>query len=535
MDKNNYRYYPNFNDNNTNNNLNFKNNINSTQSQVISKDKKFFSNTLDNNNTLFQTTVLQSRKKYNLKLTNEESIIYNNCYSLLDNKNTGKINGKEAGDFMKKSNLQKSILRRIWLIAAQTDDHFLLKNEFFVACRLIALAQNNLPYTEKNIETNNPIPPLPKFDIKNLQNQSKNEIFEIPENEKLFFKKIFDEKKENNTEKIRARNAIVIWKNNNTDDNAIKMVAKLLNPLENKGFFNIKEFQVACHLIKISKNISLPEKLPDTLLQYLGRINSFNNSNVSSTNNNPFLRADSNNTYGTYFSKIINRTSSNNNLPNDENIQKTLKRAEELNQKNENLNQQINNAKNKINVLLKEIDSLENEQEKIKNELNSIIQECINLRNNNIPKSNNDDNNMANNLNIYSNNQNLSKKLEQLDVNVNNNLINNNNLQNKKTEENINSKLERVSDEISNQDAGKIEEIGNDLDINLDSNHEDNKTGTNNDFKNINNMNNNITNENNMNDNNNKENNMNNDIRNDEKKEDLNIRESGMDKDEWDF
>ena len=45
---------------------------------------------------------------------------------------------------------------------------------------------------------------------------------------------------------------------------------------------NLKEFQVACHLINISKNIQLPQKLPLNLINFLGR----NNNNMNNNNNN---------------------------------------------------------------------------------------------------------------------------------------------------------------------------------------------------------------------------------------------------------
>ena len=40
--------------------------------------------------------------------------------------------------------------------------------------RLIALAQNNMPYNAQSIENNNPIPPLAQFDLNNKQNNSYN-------------------------------------------------------------------------------------------------------------------------------------------------------------------------------------------------------------------------------------------------------------------------------------------------------------------------------------------------------------------------
>ena len=48
--------------------------------------------------------------------------------------------------YLKKSNLQKQVLKEIWLIAAQSSNTYILRDEFYVALRLIALAQNNMPF-----------------------------------------------------------------------------------------------------------------------------------------------------------------------------------------------------------------------------------------------------------------------------------------------------------------------------------------------------------------------------------------------------
>ena len=138
-----------------------------------------------------------------------------------------------------------------------------------------------MPFTTQSIEMNNPIPPLPFFNLNNYQNNQndnsnqnnnnhQNNInniqfinnqnpYEISEKEKAFFQNIFYNKKEPNMERITAHNSILIWKNNNVDYEAIKNIAFLIKPLENKGFFNLKEFQVACHLITLSKKIQLPQ------------------------------------------------------------------------------------------------------------------------------------------------------------------------------------------------------------------------------------------------------------------------------------
>ena len=214
---------------------------------------------------------------------------------MLDNDNQGRIKGKEAANFMKTSGLEKGILKQIWLISVKKAITQIEKEEFFEAMRLIALAQNNMPFSEENIEKNYPIPPLPKFNLNisennNLninkinKNESKNinttySIYNLSEKEKINYKNIFDNHKESNFERISAHNAILIWQDRNADEKKIRAVANLITPLENKGFLNLKEFQVACHLINISEEIFLPEKLPLTLVNFLGR-------NVTKIDNN---------------------------------------------------------------------------------------------------------------------------------------------------------------------------------------------------------------------------------------------------------
>ena len=283
---------PNMNQNNNNFNLqNSYGNISLAQSQTL--------------------PINRNMKKLQVQMTKEEQMFYSKLYNMLDNNGEGRIMGKPAANFMKTSNLRKEVLKEIWLIAAQTSNAYILREEFYVAMRLIALAQNNMPFTAQSIEMNNPIPPLPFFDLNknqnnnnqnqnninqnnniqnnNNQNQNNNkDIYEISEKEKAFFKNIFDSKKEPNMERITAHNSIIIWKSNNAEDEAIKRVASIIKPLENKGFFNFKEFLVACHLIALSKKMQLPQQLPDTLVNFLGRNNSnnFNTNNFNTNNNN---------------------------------------------------------------------------------------------------------------------------------------------------------------------------------------------------------------------------------------------------------
>ena len=454
-----------------NNNDGFQNNANNTNmnynntmlissnfkndTQLNKNNNNFKHQNVNSNISLTHSQSLPSNrniKKLNIKFTKDEQILYSKLYNMLDNNNSGKILGKPAANFMRKSNLPKNVLKDIWLIAAQTSNIFILKDEFFVAMRLIALAQNNMPYTAQNIEMNNPIPPLPNFDLNNNNNQNNQNnnhnnnqnnnqnnkkninqnnnqnIYEISEKEKDLLKNIFNNLKEPNDERITAHNAIIMWKNNNVDDNIIKTIAKIIKPLENKGFFNLKEFQVASHLINISKKCELPQKLPDILVNYLGRTN-----NIYKMNDNNFNTIEYNNSRMNSSSTLSQFFNNNNNNNNNDKIEEILRKEEELIKINNALSNQINLTKNKINELFKEIEIIQKRQDNINNELANLRKECNILRNSGNSNNTNNKNN-KNNKSTKNNKKNVKYINKKSDKNISFIPLNNNYLSSKNLE-----------------------------------------------------------------------------------------------------
>ena len=61
------------------------------------------------------------------------------------------------------SGLELTQLKMVWDIAARTSNEFLVREEFYVALRLVAYMQNNIPANENNININTAAP-LPRFD-----------------------------------------------------------------------------------------------------------------------------------------------------------------------------------------------------------------------------------------------------------------------------------------------------------------------------------------------------------------------------------
>ena len=189
---------------------------------------------------------------------------------------------------MKKSNLPQDILKKIWSISSQNTKGCLIKENFFIALRLIALAQNGFPFSRQEIEMNEPIPPLPIFislnkndrkeenNNQNKDNEGEDDdddetLYMIPETNIILYKKYFENNKDSNDNFISTKKAIEIWKRNTTSDFTIKKVANSLKPLEKNGFLNLREFQVANHLLSICNCHEIPVPLPNCLLQFLGR------------------------------------------------------------------------------------------------------------------------------------------------------------------------------------------------------------------------------------------------------------------------
>ena len=98
-----------------------------------------------------------------LKMTNQERGYYSNMLALAKPADPSKVTGAEAVTFFRKSNLSNDKLKSIWSIAARSNPEYLSKDEFYIALRLIAYAQNNIEATENSIVYDLQVD-LPNFD-----------------------------------------------------------------------------------------------------------------------------------------------------------------------------------------------------------------------------------------------------------------------------------------------------------------------------------------------------------------------------------
>ena len=282
-----------------------------------------------------------TNKKVYIELNEAEKKYFTKIFDLLDYEKTGKIISKKSAiHFIRDSGLKDNVIKEILILASLKDQNYIYKNEFFIILRLIALAQNNIPFNINSLQRNTPIPPLPIFIFLQKTNLLlKENIFQITgEIEKSYYN-IFKEKKDTRMDYISKLRTILFWNEINPNNISInENVMKSLEPLKHTNYLNVKEFIVGCYLLYLSKIFKMPIKLPKTILKYLGRnINIINNNNNKieipiGLKKNSRISPDTKKINPNYIQRMFNsptkseiKNKSNKNIPISKNISTNLK------------------------------------------------------------------------------------------------------------------------------------------------------------------------------------------------------------------
>ena len=336
------------------------NSLTNSHSQILplsNVERKTDNSPSQNLTSVSNSSKKKLRKKLIIKLSDEEEIYYNNLFQYLDELNLEKIESKKAASFMKKSGLTSSQLKAIWLIASQSSIIYLDKMEFFIALRLISLAQNKLPYTIENIEKNIIPENLPKFNKYKINgNLNDKIIYKITNLELNKSKIIFDNNKNKNEKNILINKAINILspKNDANNEDMIKKIITLISQfLQRKDYLNLKEFQVFSYLISISDKYEIPNKLPVSLVNFLSY------GNFIDKNENKFPNKK--------YDELLN------------NINNIKKEITYITSENNEITKQFDLHKEKISFLFCELNNFQIEQEQIKQKLNCLNEECHSL------------------------------------------------------------------------------------------------------------------------------------------------------------
>lgn len=176
-------------------------------------------------------------------------------------------------------------------MSAQSDPQYLERDEFYLALRLIALAQNNLEVSDEVIRINHPIPPLPKIDLKIGQSTNQNlplenslndsvqknsnvsasvaaqpqkDEFSISEEDENKYATLFNKNKDL-PEKISLKKINEMFISAKIPQNTLEKIFNIVNLSDPKAI-NLSEFKVVFHLIYKSYAIKdVPAVLPSSL------------------------------------------------------------------------------------------------------------------------------------------------------------------------------------------------------------------------------------------------------------------------------
>lgn len=144
----------------------------------------------------------------------------------MDKNKNGYIIYQTAIDFLKRSDLPEEKFNQIKNICRIQNCRF-YPNEFYIALRLIALAQNNFPFTEQEIINNTPIPPLPVFKNPNKYPQFDPNNFIDMYTIYEYLKK-FEENMNNKYEKLNKRIEEIDKKNIYANEKIISLLNQIL-------------------------------------------------------------------------------------------------------------------------------------------------------------------------------------------------------------------------------------------------------------------------------------------------------------------
>ncbi|CAD8165488.1 unnamed protein product [Paramecium pentaurelia] len=214
-----------------------------------------------------------------VKLDNKERGYYASLYQAVDATNTGQIGGAQAVTFFKRSGLSIDILKKIWLISSP-NNQTLNKEEFYVALKLISYAQNNIEVSIDSIQRCIPSS-LPQFQ------SDTEEVYKLrPEQERLYQNYIQQLDHSNST--VSTQMAINLFKKTQLTQFQLQNIINLVDPsLQTKPRMTTHSYIVIAHLISLaSQSVPIPQKLPNSLSEYLNQqilISQNLNNNINNT------------------------------------------------------------------------------------------------------------------------------------------------------------------------------------------------------------------------------------------------------------
>lgn len=94
-----------------------------------------------------------------LSFRQDEQKIFDNWFNSVKDKTKNRVESRAAVEFLKRSNLNVDVLKEIWSSAAKSNSMSLNQSEFFIAMRMISLAQNGRSLKDYS-SSNLPLPQM---------------------------------------------------------------------------------------------------------------------------------------------------------------------------------------------------------------------------------------------------------------------------------------------------------------------------------------------------------------------------------------
>uniref|UniRef100_K1PN15 Epidermal growth factor receptor substrate 15-like 1 n=1 Tax=Magallana gigas TaxID=29159 RepID=K1PN15_MAGGI len=192
---------------------------------------------------------------------------YEAYYKQADPNNTGSIGALDAASFLKKSSLPDTVLSQIWDLSDPSGKGYLEKTGFYVALKLVALAQNNVELNISKLTEMTPAPNLGPVEIKSESPtpSSSNVPWIITDAEKAKYDPVYNGLSPINN-RVSGDKVKPMLINSQLP---IEVLGKIweLSDIDKDGFLDKDEFYVCMHLVyKALEKTPVPQSLPPQLV-----------------------------------------------------------------------------------------------------------------------------------------------------------------------------------------------------------------------------------------------------------------------------
>lgn len=225
-----------------------------------------------------------------LKLKPQEQAFYDKLFIDADRSKAGVLDGGSIKDLFMRSQVPKATLAEIWNLSDRSRRKALDRDDFYMACRLIALAQQGRPVSVDALRNHTDITPanfgpglninasapggpvlalmpgsssMPSTPAPAQPNNS--EIWIMTEAERQSYQALFAQADADKDGYVGGSEAKNFFRLSGLDDSVLKRIW-IMADVDRDKRLNPTEFNIAMHLVlRVRKKFDLPTQLPDVL------------------------------------------------------------------------------------------------------------------------------------------------------------------------------------------------------------------------------------------------------------------------------